>query len=95
MKKADDGILFPAPSVKAAEALEKYAKRPIAVRLAFSVQAVVAVTVVAPGLDELPAFNVKTTALAERLTVSASASVALIAMDCTPEAAPPGPVACP
>src|SRR6266700_80217 len=68
MKNADEGMLSPTPSVRAAAALAKYAYTPTAVRPGFNVQAVVAVMLVLPGLAALPAASVKLTALADRLS---------------------------
>src|SRR5207245_4356459 len=85
MKKAEDGMLSPTPSVRAAAALAKYAYTPTAVRPGFNVQAVVAVMLVLPGFAALPALSVKFTALAERFSVRDSVRLALRAMVCAPE----------
>src|SRR6266568_2544460 len=85
IKNAEDGMLSPTPSVKAAAALAKYAYTPTAVRPGFNVHAVVAVMLVLPALAALPALSVKFTALAERLSVSDSVKLAFKAIVCAPE----------
>src|SRR5713101_4563917 len=85
MKNAEDGMLSPTPSVRAAAALAKYAYTPSSVRPGFNVQAVVAVMLVLPGFAALPALSAKFTALAERFSVRDSVRLALRAMVCAPE----------
>jgi hypothetical protein len=83
--KAEDGMLFPAPSVNAAAALTKYASTVTCVRPGFKTHAVVAVTFVLPALVALPVASVKFTALADKETVSDSANWAFNAIGCAPE----------
>jgi hypothetical protein len=85
MLKAEDGMLFPAPSVRAAAALAKYASIVTFVRPGLRTHAVVAVTLVLPGLLALPAASVKFTAFADRETVSDSDNCAFNAIGCAPE----------
>src|SRR5215831_17615797 len=66
--KSADGMLLPAPSVKAAVELEKNAYSFRLPTLGRNNHEVVAVTPVLPGLLPLPCVSVKLTALAERET---------------------------
>jgi len=76
--------LSPAPSVKAEVALEKYAYT-LSVLGWVTVQVVVAVMEVLPGLTALPPIRLKLTALAESLTLSDSANSAFSAIGLAPE----------
>ena len=85
IKKAEDGMLSPTPSVSAAEALEKYAYSPTVLRLGFITHAVLAVMLELPAFAALPAVKLNVTEWDERLMVSDSASVAVTAIVCAPE----------
>src|SRR5690349_13512939 len=76
ISKSADGILFPAPSVKAEVELEKNAYSFRLPTLGRSNHVVVAVTAVLPGLLALPCVNVKLTAFDESETVIESFSTA-------------------
>ena len=77
-------MLFPAPSLRAAAELEKYAYN-VRFRPGFEIQVVVAVTPLLPALLADPEVNAKLTELLLRFTEIDSESVALSAIDCTPE----------
>ena len=85
IENADEGMLFPAPSVNATAELAKNEYRLRVRRLGRSVHAVVAVIEVLPALAGLPAVRVKFTALAESVTETDSVSVAFRAIGLAPE----------
>jgi hypothetical protein len=85
ISKPAEGILSPAPSVRAAAELAKKAYTFTLPTLGFSAQAVVAVIPVLPGLLALPGVNVKFTALLDNDTVSESLRTACRVMVLAPE----------
>ena len=72
IRNADEGMLLPAPSVRAAADVAKKAYTETDPMLGRRVHDVVAVMAVLPGLFGLPAVKVKFTAFAESVTVTDS-----------------------
>lgn len=83
ISKSDDAILSPAPSVRAAGALLKYAYT-VRLRPGLETHAVVAVIPVLPGFEALPAVSAKFTEFPESVSEIDSCSVAFMLMACAP-----------